>query len=142
MPLIEGKGISGVVDNLNTVCLLSHSDIQLCVDPTPPTEVCAYPSAGLVSNPHLLRLSSQPDQLHCSQRMVYTPTQVINFALVPPQFRFVFVGVVSLMWSMSPEPLWEHRTDSPSMIDTYLSVLNAQLSRDIVELGCTLDPLI
>ncbi|ETW78424.1 hypothetical protein HETIRDRAFT_242470, partial [Heterobasidion irregulare TC 32-1] len=39
---------------------------------------------------------------------VFAPAQVLNFALVPPQFRFVFVGVVSLFWN------------------TYLSAVNAQ----------------
>ncbi|KAH9974522.1 hypothetical protein BJV74DRAFT_185117 [Russula compacta] len=84
MPLIEGKGISGVVDSLNTKYA--------------PTLVRGW--------------------------MVYTPTQAINFTLVPPQFRFVFVGVVSLVWN------------------TYLSIVNAQLSRDIVDPRCTPDPLI
>jgi len=31
--------------------------------------------------------------------VVYIPTQVINFALVPSHLRFVFVGVVSLFWN-------------------------------------------
>ncbi|PPQ75688.1 hypothetical protein CVT26_001522 [Gymnopilus dilepis] len=30
---------------------------------------------------------------------VYIPTQVINFSLVPPHLRFVFVSVVSLFWN-------------------------------------------
>ncbi|KAF8231464.1 hypothetical protein L208DRAFT_1452480 [Tricholoma matsutake] len=30
---------------------------------------------------------------------VFAPTQIINFALVPPHLRFVFVGVVSLCWN-------------------------------------------
>jgi hypothetical protein len=30
---------------------------------------------------------------------VFVPTQLVNFALVPPHLRFVFVGVVSLFWS-------------------------------------------
>ncbi|KAI0659438.1 hypothetical protein C8Q70DRAFT_1053806 [Cubamyces menziesii] len=30
---------------------------------------------------------------------VFVPTQVINFALVPPHLRFVTVGVVSLFWN-------------------------------------------
>ena len=34
-----------------------------------------------------------------NSRAVYIPTQVINFAIVPPHLRFVFVGVVSLFWS-------------------------------------------
>jgi len=33
-------------------------------------------------------------------RVVYTPAQIINFALVPPQFRFVFISTVSLFWSV------------------------------------------
>ena len=32
---------------------------------------------------------------------VFFPTQVVNFALVPPHLRFVFVGVVGLFWSMA-----------------------------------------
>jgi len=39
---------------------------------------------------------------------VYIPAQVINFALVPPHLRFVFVSVVSLFWN------------------TYLSAVNAK----------------
>lgn len=31
--------------------------------------------------------------------MVYVPTQIINFMVVPPQFRFVFVSAISLVWS-------------------------------------------
>jgi len=42
---------------------------------------------------------------------VYIPTQVINFAVVPPHLRFVFVGVVSLFWN------------------TYLSAVNAREQR-------------
>jgi hypothetical protein len=34
-------------------------------------------------------------------RGVFLPAQLINFAIVPHQFRFVFVGVVSLFWSES-----------------------------------------
>ncbi|KAI0350479.1 hypothetical protein OH77DRAFT_1439833 [Trametes cingulata] len=30
---------------------------------------------------------------------VFIPTQVVNFALVPPHLRFVTVGVVSLFWN-------------------------------------------
>ncbi|KAJ3012574.1 hypothetical protein NUW54_g1831 [Trametes sanguinea] len=33
---------------------------------------------------------------------VFIPTQIVNFALVPPHLRFVTVGVVSLFWSTSP----------------------------------------
>jgi len=75
MPLMEGKGVSGVVDSLNTMYA-----------------------------PTLMRGWA-----------VYTPTQIINFALIPPQFRFVFVSVVSLGWN------------------TYLSIVHAQLGTDIVE---------
>jgi len=39
---------------------------------------------------------------------VYIPTQFINFSLVPPHLRFVFVNVVSLFWN------------------TYLSSVNAK----------------
>jgi len=42
---------------------------------------------------------------------VYIPTQVINFAIIPPHLRFVFVGVVSLFWN------------------TYLSSVNARERR-------------
>jgi protein Mpv17 len=34
--------------------------------------------------------------------MVFIPTQIVNFAVVPPQFRFVLVGAVNLVWSTSP----------------------------------------
>ncbi|TFY57474.1 hypothetical protein EVG20_g8532 [Dentipellis fragilis] len=39
---------------------------------------------------------------------VFVPAQIINFAVVPPQLRFAFIGVVSLFWN------------------TYLSAVNAQ----------------
>lgn len=42
---------------------------------------------------------------------VYIPAQVINFSIVPPHLRFVFVGVVSLFWN------------------TYLSSINASQQR-------------
>ncbi|KIK78188.1 hypothetical protein PAXRUDRAFT_339496 [Paxillus rubicundulus Ve08.2h10] len=41
---------------------------------------------------------------------VFIPTQIINFAIVPPHLRFVVVSVVSLFWN------------------TYLSAVNAQTS--------------
>jgi len=75
MSIMEGRGVSGVVDSLNT----------------------AYA-------PTLMR-----------NWVVFTPTQIINFALIPPQFRFIFVGAVSLVWN------------------TYLSIASAQLNDDTVE---------
>jgi len=39
---------------------------------------------------------------------VYIPTQIINFSVIPPHLRFVFVSVVSLFWN------------------TYLSAVNAR----------------
>ncbi|KAH9173057.1 hypothetical protein EDB89DRAFT_1961027 [Lactarius sanguifluus] len=47
--------------------------------------------------------------------LVYTPTQLVNFTVVPPQFRFVFVSTVSLFWN------------------TYLSFVNAKAGKDIAE---------
>ncbi|KAI0033872.1 hypothetical protein K488DRAFT_77606 [Vararia minispora EC-137] len=38
---------------------------------------------------------------------VFVPAQLVNFSVVPPQLRFVFIGVVSLFWN------------------TYLSAVNA-----------------
>ncbi|KAH8978039.1 hypothetical protein EDB86DRAFT_2816491, partial [Lactarius hatsudake] len=73
MSLLEGKGASGVVDNLSTV---------------------RVPSLWW---------------------LVYTPTQLVNFTVVPPQFRFVFVSTVSLFWN------------------TYLSFVNAKAGKDIAE---------
>ncbi|KAI0056889.1 hypothetical protein BV25DRAFT_1831774 [Artomyces pyxidatus] len=46
--------------------------------------------------------------------LVFGPAQAINFWLVPPQLRFVFLGVVSLFWN------------------TYLSAVNAK--HDLSEL--------
>ncbi|KAI0797826.1 hypothetical protein C8Q75DRAFT_20818 [Abortiporus biennis] len=43
---------------------------------------------------------------------VFIPTQLINFSIVPPHFRFVVVGVVSLFWN------------------TYLSAVNAQKQQE------------
>jgi len=64
-------------------------------------------------------------------RVVYIPTQVINFAVVPPHLRFVFVGVVSLFWStFLPRPLFPFRRDPEPFPfvppDTYLSAVNAK----------------
>jgi len=39
---------------------------------------------------------------------LFIPTQAINFSIVPPHLRFLFVGVVSLFWN------------------TYLSAVNAK----------------
>ncbi|KAF8260536.1 hypothetical protein EI94DRAFT_1748150, partial [Lactarius quietus] len=47
--------------------------------------------------------------------LMFTPAQIVNFAVVPPQFRFVFLSGVSLVWN------------------TYLSIVNAKLSMDIAE---------
>ncbi|KAF8260528.1 hypothetical protein EI94DRAFT_1748129 [Lactarius quietus] len=47
--------------------------------------------------------------------LVFTPAQIVNFAVVPPQFRFVFLSGVSLVWN------------------TYLSIVNARLGKDIAE---------
>ncbi|CDO76323.1 hypothetical protein BN946_scf184414.g5 [Trametes cinnabarina] len=43
---------------------------------------------------------------------VFIPTQIVNFAIVPPHLRFVTVGVVSLFWN------------------AYLSAVNAQKQAD------------
>ncbi|KAF8637263.1 hypothetical protein AX17_002943 [Amanita inopinata Kibby_2008] len=45
---------------------------------------------------------------------VYIPTQIINFSIVPPHFRFVTVSVVGLFWN------------------TYLSAENARQQRGAV----------
>ncbi|KJA13250.1 hypothetical protein HYPSUDRAFT_109244, partial [Hypholoma sublateritium FD-334 SS-4] len=37
--------------------------------------------------------------LICRLRIVYIPTQILNFALIPPHLRAVFVSSVSLFWS-------------------------------------------
>lgn len=79
-------------------------------------------------------------------RAVFAPAQVLNFALVPPQFRFVFVGVVSLFWSACPLPLLRlsmHDAHSlPCRADTYLSAVNAQQKQpseaDVKDIGLTL----
>ncbi|KIY49995.1 hypothetical protein FISHEDRAFT_72053 [Fistulina hepatica ATCC 64428] len=39
---------------------------------------------------------------------VFIPSQIVNFSFVPPSYRFVFIGVVSLFWN------------------TYLSAVNAR----------------
>ena len=99
----------------------------------------------------------------CVSRAVFAPAQVINFALVPPQFRFVFVGVVSLFWSACPlPPSPSHLYISlfcsfcaktsmliavpcraaPCRADTYLSAVNAQQKEpsevDVKDIGLTL----
>ncbi len=57
--------------------------------------------------------------------MVFVPAQLVNFNFVPPQLRFVFIGVISLFWSTSwsHRSIFEHRTDL--IVDTYLSAVNA-----------------
>ncbi|KAN0131810.1 Mpv17 / PMP22 family domain containing protein [Lactarius tabidus] len=47
--------------------------------------------------------------------MVFIPAQIINFAVVPPQLRFVFLSSVSLVWS------------------TYLSFVNAKPVNDVAK---------
>ncbi|TFY75678.1 hypothetical protein EWM64_g8335 [Hericium alpestre] len=47
---------------------------------------------------------------------VFVPAQVLNFAVVPPQLRFAFIGVVSLFWN------------------TYLSAVNAAQQQTLPEL--------
>ena len=64
-------------------------------------DVCADPDARLVSNVYSFQLTAPYDLHPYIHRAVYTPTQIINFTLVPPQFRFMFVSLVSLVWSMS-----------------------------------------
>ena len=81
-------------------------------------------------------------------RAVFAPAQVLNFALVPPQFRFVFVGVVSLFWSACPLLLSPSSSVSlcamltPRRADTYLSAVNAQQKQpseaDVKDIGLTL----
>ncbi|KAF8258979.1 hypothetical protein EI94DRAFT_1814223 [Lactarius quietus] len=73
MSLMEGRGASGVADNLSTKYA-----------------------------PTLMR-----------GWLVFTPAQIVNFAVVPPHFRFLFVGGVSLVWN------------------TYLSIVNAKPGKDI-----------
>ncbi|KAF8525792.1 hypothetical protein BU17DRAFT_83278 [Hysterangium stoloniferum] len=48
---------------------------------------------------------------------VFTPTQIINFAVVPPHLRFGVVGVVSLFWN------------------TYLSYANAKQQQSTALIG-------
>jgi len=58
-----------------------------------------------------------------NSRVVYIPTQLINFAVIPPHLRFVFVGVVSLFWSAflprSPFPSRRTLSFSPSFRQTH-----------------------
>ncbi|KAH9970541.1 hypothetical protein BGW80DRAFT_1329863 [Lactifluus volemus] len=95
MSLMEGKGSSGVADSLKTTYA--------------PTLMRAW-CAMLTSFNRLATLINVTSSLS-SDRMVFTPSQIINFMLVPPQFRFVFIGLVNLIWN------------------TYLSFVNARLSR-------------
>jgi len=58
---------------------------------------------------------------------VFIPTQIINFAFVPPHLRFLVVSVVSLFWSTSPSIFCNTTRFNFSLFpDTYLSVANAQ----------------
>ena len=92
---MEGKGTSGVADSLSTV-RLSLLPSRSCFRLLAP-EVRADAYARLVrAFPHLLKLI----ETHCRPaRLVFTPAQIVNFAVVPPQLRFVFVSAVSLVWS-------------------------------------------
>ncbi|KAI0691265.1 hypothetical protein BC835DRAFT_1407297 [Cytidiella melzeri] len=47
---------------------------------------------------------------------VFVPTQIVNFALVPPHLRVLVVGVVSLFWN------------------TYLSIANAASEKAVVQI--------
>ena len=65
------------------------------------TDICAN------VNPQLVRISLSwmpfivVVGLNNDNRSVFIPAQIINFGLVPPHLRFVFIGVVSLFWSKS-----------------------------------------
>ena len=55
---------------------------------------------------------------------VFVPTQLINFALVPPHLRFLVVSVVSLFWSEYPL-CYRSLQLIFLFLDTYLSAVNA-----------------
>jgi hypothetical protein len=107
---MEGKGLSGIVDGLSTVRLHSHWNIQPVLNILF-SRCMRRPWCGAGAL-HLFRSTLLPNLHPRIRRAVYTPTQIINFALVPPQFRFVFVGVVNLVWSTSSLFLWNCQTDS------------------------------
>jgi Mpv17 / PMP22 family len=98
---MEGKGLSGVADSLRTVCPSFHPNIPRILTllqmyaPTLMRGWCAM----LASFDGLTILTNFITSLSSCKGFYLPPQQVINFTLVPPQFRFVFVGVVSLVWS-------------------------------------------
>jgi protein Mpv17 len=108
MSLMEGKGSSGVADSLKTVRARSRSNITrmlTLLQTYAPTLMRGW-CAMLTSLNRLVTLTNVTTSLS-PYRMVFTPTQIINFMLVPPQFRFVFMGVVSLVWSTFSALFWD-----------------------------------
>ena len=69
----------------------------------------------------------QPSRnLRC--RMVFIPTQIVNFGFVPHHMRVLVVGVVSLFWSTFPSPCFCAEVLVVLMVipsDTYLSLANS-----------------
>jgi hypothetical protein len=132
MSLMEGKGSSGVADSLKTVRAQSRSSITrmlTLLQTYAPTLMRAW-CAMLTSFNRLATLINVTSSLS-SDRMVFTPSQIINFMLVPPQFRFVFIGLVNLIWSTFSALFWDAGFDLKPLAatDTYLSFVNARLSR-------------
>jgi hypothetical protein len=127
---MEGKGTSGVADSLSTVrlSLLPSRSIFWYLAP----EVRPDAHAGLV---RVIYLPLTLLETHCRPaRLVFTPAQIVNFAVVPPQFRFVFLSTVSLVWSASPPSEVKTWPDRAFLwTDTYLSIVNAKLGNDIAE---------
>lgn len=60
----------------------------------------------------------------CKLRIVYIPTQILNFALIPPHLRAVFVSSVSVFWS-TPISFTITCRKLKMSSDAYLSASNA-----------------
>lgn len=125
MSVLEGKGLGGAAERISHVRLAEffsgpslttrHRSSGICPDTTTELVRCGWNS------------NASRTVLILNFRAVYIPAQVINFALVPPHLRFVFVGVVSLFWSKSlPSFLPEGPDFFLTLPDTYLSAVNAK----------------
>ncbi|KAF9236544.1 hypothetical protein BU15DRAFT_89078 [Melanogaster broomeanus] len=67
------------------------------------------------------RISSNYQSTLIRNWTVFIPTQILNFAIVPPHLRFVVVSVVSLFWN------------------TYLSAVNARTQHELLRDSHDLD---
>ena len=94
---MEGKGASGVADSLSTVCLSLVPQSVLFLTLGPRSTRRRLSGAGACFSP--------PSETHRdplpSHKAGICSAEIVNFAVVPPQLRFVFIGAVNLIWCAS-----------------------------------------